>query len=455
MTTTAHTGWRPILGLAIALPLALVGCASGGAAPTETTAEPEAQASAEPTSAAPAEAAAATPRLVITYDGGLQVLDATTLELVQDIELAGFNRINGAGDGRHLLVSTTGGFQALDVGAWAEPHGDHAHYYTATPALTDVVFAAEKPGHVVVHEGRTALFDDGTGLVTVFDSADVVDPERETREYTTPNAHHGVAVELHDGRLLVSEGDDDGRTGIRVLDADDVEIAASNECPGVHGEAMAADESVLIGCEDGVLIYAGGEIVKVSSPDAYGRIGNQAGDDSSTVVLGDYKSDPDAELERPTRVSLTDTATGELTLVDLPASYTFRSLARSDDGEALVLGTDGQIHVIDVESKSLVRSIPVIDAWEEPDEWQSPRPTIFFLDGSAFVTDPATSSIHAVDIPTGEVWRSAELTVTPNELNGVSGDVEAGSSEYGEHADEEHADDEHADHDHDEDHDDE
>lgn len=453
MTTTAHIGWRPILGLAIALPLALVGCASGGATPTETTAEPEAQASAEPTSAAPAEAAAATPRLVITYDGGLQVLDATTLELVQDIELAGFNRINGAGDGRHLLVSTTGGFQALDVGAWAEPHGDHAHYYTATPALTDVVFAAEKPGHVVVHEGRTALFDDGTGLVTVFDSADVVDPERETREYTTPNAHHGVAVELHDGRLLVSEGDDDGRTGIRVLDADDVEIAASDECPGVHGEAMAADESVLIGCEDGVLIYAGGEIVKVSSPDAYGRIGNQAGDDSSTVVLGDYKSDPDAELERPTRVSLTDTATGELTLVDLPASYTFRSLARSDDGEALVLGTDGQIHVIDVESKSLVRSIPVIDAWEEPDEWQSPRPTIFFLDGSAFVTDPATSSIHAVDIPTGEVWRSAELTVTPNELNGVSGDVEAGSSEYGEHADGEHADDEHADHDHDEDHD--
>lgn len=455
MTTTAHIGWRPILGLAIALPLALVGCASGGAAPTETTAEPEAQASAEPTSAAPAEAAAATPRLVITYDGGLQVLDATTLELVQDVELAGFNRINGAGDGRHLLVSTTGGFQALDVGAWAEPHGDHAHYYTATPALTDVVFAAEKPGHVVVHEGRTALFDDGTGLVTVFDSADVVDPERETREYTTPNAHHGVAVELHDGRLLVSEGDDDGRTGVRVLDADDVEIAASDECPGVHGEAMAADESVLIGCEDGVLIYAGGEIVKVSSPDAYGRIGNQAGDDSSTVVLGDYKSDPDAELERPTRVSLTDTATGELTLVDLPASYTFRSLARSDDGEALVLGTDGQIHVIDVESKSLVRSIPVIDAWEEPDEWQSPRPTIFFLDGSAFVTDPATSSIHAVDIPTGEVWRSAELTVTPNELNGVSGDVEAGSSEYGEHADDEHADDEHADHDHDEDHDDE
>ncbi|MCB7135624.1 zinc metallochaperone AztD [Cellulosimicrobium marinum] len=440
---------RPLAAVGLVLPLALLAACSGGDQAAEPSAS-ETTTEAAPTE--PTEAAARSPRLAVTYDGGIQVLDAQTLEVVGELELDGFNRLNGAGDGRHLYVSTTGGFQVLDAGAWAEPHGDHDHYYTAAPQLTDVVVDAEKPGHVVVHGGRTALFDDGTGQVTVLDSSAVADDAAETRELTTPEAHHGVAVELSDGTLVVSEGTEDARTGIRVLDADGTETASSDECPGVHGEAVAADEAVLVGCEDGVLIVKDGAITKVASPDAYGRIGNQAGSEESTVVLGDYKSDPDAELERPTRVSLTDTATGELTLVDLPSSYTFRSLARGAEGEGLVLGTDGQIHVIDPATKELVRSIPVIDAWEEPEEWQSPRPAIFMLDGSAYVTDPANRAIHAVDVETGEVWNSVELEVEPNEINGVSGDVEHGEDEHGEdehaHEDEEHADEEHADEEH-------
>lgn len=430
----------PALGLGLVLPLAvLAGCSAGDSAADPATEPTTTEAAAEN---AASEAATVTPRLVLTYDGGIQVLDATTLEQVADIELDGFNRLNGAGDGHHVVVSTSSGFQLLDAGTWAEPHGDHSHYYTSEPRLTDVTFPADKPGHVVVHDGRTALFDDGTGNITVLDSSEVAEPEPELREHTTPSAHHGVAVELEDGTLVVSEGTEDARTGIRVLDATGTEIAASDECPGVHGEAVAADEAVVIGCEDGAVVYAGGAITKVQSPDAYGRIGNQAGTESSPIVLGDYKSDPDAELERPTRVSLIDTRTATVRLVDLPSSYTFRSLGRGDAGEALVLGTDGQLHVIDPETGTLVRSVPVIDAWEEPEEWQSPRPTLTFLDGSAYITDPATSTIHAVDILTGEVWTSAELTVVPNELTGVSGDAEAGAHEH-EGEDDEHSDDEH------------
>ncbi|WP_282946463.1 zinc metallochaperone AztD [Cellulomonas endometrii] len=416
------------LGLSVAL---LAACAQPGATQPAATQDPA--------TAAPAEAATVTPRLVLTYDGGIQVLDATSLEVVEDLPLDGFNRLNPAGDGRHVLVSTTGGFRVLDAGTWTEPHGDHTHSYTSDPVLTDVTWPAEKPGHAVPHEGRTALFDDATGTITVVASGELADADAEVREVTTPSAHHGVAVALADGRLVVSEGTEDARTGIRVLDADGTEIAASDACPGVHGEAVAADEAVVIGCEDGAVVYAGGAITKVAAPDAYGRIGNQAGTEASPIVLGDYKSDPDAELERPTRVSLIDTRTAGLRLVDLPASYTFRSLGRGEGGEALVLGTDGALHVIDPEAGTLVRSIPVIDAWEEPDEWQSPRPTLTVLDGSAYVTDPATSSVHAVDIVSGEVWRTATLDVTPNELTGVTGDVDehAGHDEH-DHADEEH-----------------
>jgi len=282
-----------------------------------------------------------------------------------------------------------------------------------------VTYAAAKPGHAVVHEGRTALFDDATAKVVVLDSTEIaggLDAATDVREFTSPDAHHGVAVELTDGTLVVSVGTEDARTGIQVLDATGAELASSDECPGVHGEAVAAGEAVVIGSEE------------------------------STVVLGDDKSDPDAELERPTRVALIDTVDGDLCLVDLPSSYTFRSLVRDDEGNGLVLGTDGQVHVIDVEKGELVRSIPVIDAWEEPTEWQEPRPTIFWLDGSAYVSDPANNRVHAVDIESGEIWLSGDLTVTPNELNGVTGAAP--------HTHDDHAEDDHDDHDHDE-HDDE
>lgn len=417
---TLSTRTRPrlagALGLGVTAAL-LAACGQSGDAAAEPSATPE------ETAATPAatEVATAKPRLVLTYDGGIQVLDADTLEVVSDIELAGFNRLNPAGDDRHVLVSTTGGFQVLDAGTWTQPHGDHTHSYTADPVLTDVLWPAETPGHAVRHEGRTALFDDGTGQVTVVDSESLADPDAPTREYTTPSAHHGVAVELTDGTLVVSDGTEDARTGVRVLDADDTEIAATDACPGVHGEAVAADEAVVIGCEDGAVIWAGGALTKVTAPDAYGRIGNQAGSEASPYVLGDYKSDPDADLERPTRVSLIDTRDASVRLVDLPSSYTFRSLARGDAGEALVLGTDGALHVIDPESGAVVRSVPVIDAWQEPEEWQEPRPAITVLDGSAYITDPATNRVHAVDVETGEVWLSADLEVTPNEVAGVSG----------------------------------
>lgn len=419
--------------------LALAACAGAGSdgAASAPSATPSAASSASQAPAA-TEEQTRTPRIAVTYDGGVRVLDAMTLEEVGDLEVDGFTRLNPAGDGRHLLVSTTGGFRVLDAGTWAEAHGDHAHYWTTAPALLDVTYPAQEPGHAVAHAGRAALFADGTGEVTVLDPAHVAEPaEAVVDRLTLPAAHHGVAVPLSDDTMVVSEGTAEARTGIRVLDADGAEVAASDACPGVHGEAVAADEAVVIGCEDGALVYADGAITKVQAPDAYGRIGNQAGSDASPVVLGDYKTDPEAELERPTRVSLIDTRDASLTLVDLPASYTFRSLARGDAGEALVLGTDGQLHVVDPGSGTLVRSIPVIDAWEEPVEWQQPRPAVLALDGSVYVTDPATRSVHAVDVETGEVWKSVQLDVVPNEVSGVTGE---GAAEHDhEHAEGEHA----------------
>ncbi|MGK5532199.1 zinc metallochaperone AztD [Streptomyces sp. URMC 129] len=358
----------------------------------------------EPGAAASAEAARVADPVVVTYDGGLFVIDGETFEVAADIPLDGFNRLNPAGDDRHVFVSTSAGFQVLDA---------------AGGALTDTVFEGPEPGHVVRHAGRAVLFFDGSGEVVSLDPDDLGDGEPETGTYTAAAPHHGVAVELENGELLVTLGTEEERTGIVVLDADGEEIARSEECPGVHGEATARGEAVVIGCEDGVLIYRDGTITKVDSPTAYGRIGNQAGSEESAVVLGDYKQDADAELERPQEISLIDTEAGTLTRVDLGTSYTFRSLARGPEGEALVLGTDGSIHVIDPVGAEVVDSVPVVAEWEEPLEWQEPRPALWVRGGTAYVTEPATSELHAVDLASGEVRETLRLPGVPNELSGV------------------------------------
>lgn len=414
ISTTTRT--RVLLSAAAVL--ALASCSTPADGPS----------AAPPPGAATTELATAAPRLALTYDGGVQVLDATTLEVVGDVALGGFLRINPAGDGRHALLSTPAGFQVLDVGSWAEPHGDHAHYYATAPSLLDLTYPAAVPGHVVAHDGRTALFDDGTGHVVVLDAADVAAPDADVREHSTASAHHGVAVELSDGTLVVTEGTAEARTGIRVLDARGEELTASDECPGVHGETVAAHETVVLGCEDGVLLYADGTITKVDSPDAYGRIGNLRSTENSELVLGDYDPDPDGGPL--THVALVDVHDGEMALVDIGAEYTFRSLA-VDDEHAFVLADDGRIHVIDPARTQVARTIDVLDTWDVPADWQQPRPALVVHDGTGYVTDPARQRVLAVDLDSGEIWNEASLSVTPNEIVLTSGDV--ASSDGGTH----------------------
>jgi hypothetical protein len=410
--------------------LMLSGCASdpgrgGGAPGAETDPQAGGHPAASPDAAREIQGPA--PRLVLTHAGGITVLDAASLEVVGEADLDGFNRLNPAGDGRHVLVSTGSEFKVFDAGVWTEKHGDHGHSYAARPALTDVGFQASKSGHAVFHAGRTALFSDGSGQVEIFEpsglASEAARPESDV--YTAPEAHHGVAVPLEEGKLLVTLGNDESRRGFAVLAAgtgqDRAELLRNEDCPGVHGEAVAGPDAVVVGCEDGMLVYRDGRITKVPSPDAYGRMGNQAGTPESPVVLGDYKVDRDAILERPTRVSLVNTETAALRLVELGTSYSFRSLGRGPSGEALVLGTDGSLRIIDPLTGSITSTIPVVAAWEESETWQDPRPALFVQGATAYVTEPSSSAIHAVDLASGKVAKSADLRHVPNELTGVSG----------------------------------
>ncbi|MGC5531068.1 zinc metallochaperone AztD [Streptomyces sp. SR-10] len=389
---------RALTGTVLALATATVLTACGGESASSADTKSDKTADATP-------AVAVEEPLVATFDGGLYVLDGESLKLAKTIDVPGFNRVNPAGDKDHVMVSTDSGFRVLNASA---------------QALTDIEYKGAKPGHVVRHAGKTVLFTDGTGEVNVFDPSALSGGKKPSgRTYTSAEAHHGVAIELADGKLVSTLGTEEKRTGALVLDRNNKEIARSEDCPGVHGEAAAKNEAVGVGCEDGILIYQDGTFTKIDSPDDYGRIGNQAGSDASPVLLGDYKTDPDAELERPTRVSLIDTEKKKLRLVDLGTSYSFRSLARGPHGEALVLGTDGAIHVIDPDTAKIEKKIPVVGDWQEPLDWQQARPTLFVRGHVAYVSEPGKKALHAIDVETGKKITSVTLPKSTNELSGV------------------------------------
>lgn len=354
-------------------------------------------------------AATETGRVAISYPGGIAVLDPETLEVVDEFETEEFTRLNPFGDGRTIAVTTSQGFQMLD---------------TAEPALTDALFEATTAGHVVIHGENTVLFDDGTGTTTIVPTegfADGYDALPETTTYTADAAHHGVSIVLEDGTLVTTVGDETSRTGAMALHAHDDhwdEAAASAECPGIHGEGTAADEAVIFGCENGALLFKDETFTKLTAPDAYGRMGNAFVSETSPIVVGDYKNDPDAEGYLLSAVTLIDTAAETLEVVELPAEvrYTFRDIARGPGDLAYILSTDGQIHVLDPETGELTESYPVIDPWEGPAEWQDAHPAIKVDGDIAYVTEPAANSVHAVDLTTGEVLASVELDHTPNEL---------------------------------------
>ncbi len=348
-------------------------------------------------------------RVAVSYEGGISVLDGKTLEVVKNFDSEEFTRLSAAGDGRHVFVTTTAGFQLLDM---------------AEPKLTDLVVDATAPGHVVRHAGNTVLFDDGTGTTTIFKSEDLTDLNGalpETRTHTAKSAHHGVSIVLEDGTLLTTLGDESSRSGAVALEAHEDHwdpIAESKECPGIHGEGTAADEAVVFGCEDGALLYHHGKFEKFTAPDKYGRMGNAFVSETSPIVVGDYKNDPDAEGYLLNSVALIDTEKHSYNVVKLPdtVNYTFRDVARGPGDLAYILSTDGSIHVLDPKDGKIVNEFPVIGAWEGPTEWQDAHPAIMVNGNTAYVTEPAANTVHSVDLTTGKITTSKKMDVVPNEI---------------------------------------
>lgn len=432
--------------------LALAAC-SGPATGGGEAASDAGGATATAQRAEPVEVGALTPRITLAHEGGVTTIDSADGEVLGGAELEGYVRLGPAGDGRHVITTSSTGFGVYDTGLEERAHGDHSHYYTLEPALTGLAVEASHPGHVVPHGDRTALFADGTGEITLFDPASLAEGTLgETATISSDAAHHGVAVPLSDGGVLRTEGTEESRTTVLVEDAQGHEIARTDDCPGVHGEAAAqpteSGDVVTLGCENGPVVYRDGAFHKVPVDTAYQRSGNQKGSEASPIVLADHKVDPDPAggIEHPTQIALIDTRDATLRTVELGSTYWFRSLDRGPDGEALVLTADGELNILDPESGEILHEVPVMGEWTEPEQWQTPGPMLAVADGTAFVVDPQSKKLSMVDIASGEIYRELDLPVVPHEIQVTTGTASGEYDVAGQAGEESHEGHDHAEH---------
>ncbi|MDK8692710.1 hypothetical protein [Corynebacterium sp. MSK158] len=361
-------------------------------------------------------------RIVISHAEGLRTYDAKTGKVIGEDKMNAFLRLSDAGDDRHVMVTKGDSFLTYDTGRITKGHGDHNHYYTAEPSLGDATINAPHAGHVVHHDGFTALFSDGDGVAKIYKTEDMGnDDAQPVNTVDTGAAHHGVAVPLKDGSVVITKGTEDERHTIQHLDKEGKVLTETTKCPGVHGEAAAGNGNIFFGCEDGPVIFDGTKFHKVDTSayagaGGYQRSGNAAGSEESDVILADNKTDEDAELERPTSVTLVDTKDFSAKKVDLDASYWFRSLARGPLGEALVLTTDGKLNIIDPDSGEITSQIDVISRWKENKEWQQPGPILQAADGYAFITDAQKKQLVVIDLLQEKEVNRFDLDIEPTEM---------------------------------------
>lgn len=202
------------------------------------------------------------------------------------------------------------------------------------------------------------------------------------------------------------------------LDADGEELARTDDCAGIHGETIAAGETVAFGCIGAVATYADGAFDRIELPDADGRVGGPRGDADSAVLFADYSRE--GQESRDT-VALIDVETGTVRLLPLSTGYSYSSLARDGEDRGVVLGLDGALHVVDLAAGEVATSIPAIEAWAAPEGHGTPTPGVVVHEGVAYVTEPEANRVTAVDLDTASILAEAELEVAPRQAAVVSG----------------------------------
>lgn len=351
----------------------------------------------------------------------------TAIDLATDKPLATFELASPAslyatqsGEAVYAVQGAGNQISAIATGIHLDDHGDHGDIEITEPTVIDAVVAGTKPVHFVEHDGKIALFFDGEGKTRVVGEADWLDGDGvATSEFDSGAPHHGVAVPWGDYTIVSVPNPADPTAlpiGVNVLDASGAIVGDLHACPDLHGEASSGN-MLAIACAEGLLVVTGSsapEITLLPYADLpEGKSTTLLGGVGIQYFLGNYGADKlaliDPAAEKPFR------------LVDLLTRRVHFAVDPIRPKFAYVFTEDGKLSQIDVISGTIARSLAVTEPYSMDGEWSLPRPRIAVAGDVVAVTDPNAGLVHLIDIESFTQLRSVPVAGAPYGIVAVGG----------------------------------
>lgn len=357
-------------------------------------------------------------RYIVSSETAVHVLNEK-FEEVQKFDI-GSGAFTVADAGRYVFVrdaANKDSYTLLDSGLYVEDHGDHLHPYEEAPILAKSEIAANKPTHMISHAGRTAIFNDGSGKVDVYENAQLSTDELKQSFVYEGAAHHGAAVPLSTGELAVTYVANEGDalpTGVKIVDTAGNETArVTDHCEGLHGTAYTgegATEKLAFGCIGKVVVYdvATKKATDVPLPDVGARVGTVKIGEASNYFVTNYS----VEGQEQNKIGVVNAETAEFRLVELPAAYKSALLA-APNNQAYVLAADGNVYHINLDTAKIETTIAALNPFNLDEE----APALFMANSKVYVMMPSFQKIYAVH--GNHVHEEAKLDFVPTAITAV------------------------------------
>lgn len=334
-------------------------------------------------------------RYIVSSETDVYVLNEKFEKVEQ---FAGAGAFTVADNGRYVFVRDTANkdsYTLLDSGLYIEDHGDHMHPYEENPVVAKE-FAAAKPAHMISHAGRTAIFNDESGKVDVYDNSTLSTNALKPSFVYEGIAHHGAAVPLSTGELAVTYVATEGDSlpiGVKIVDVVGNETATiTNSCESLHGTAYGGEgekETVAFGCMGKVIVYnvAAKKATEVAMPDTSARVSTVKYGKESDYLLTNYS----IEGQTQTKVGVVHAQSGEVKLVELPAAYKSATLV-APGNVAYVLAEDGNVYKINLATAKIDATITALNPFSLDEE----SPSLFIVSDKVYVVMPSFQKIYQV-----------------------------------------------------------
>ena len=329
--------------------------------------------------------------------------------------------VSASGETVFAVQGDAGKVAVIDTGVAFEDHGDHADMKLADPALLQTTIIGTKPAHVVEGSGTIAVFDDGSGDVTLFGESALRDTGFAPQVLAAGAPHHGLAAPMGD-YLVVSvpaEDPDQPRAGLQIIDRGGAKIGETIACPGVHGQAQSA-RVFAFGCHDGIVLATPGEggaaPVLTHLPTDHlgeGNVSTLKGGVALQFFLGSFGSDAVVIIE-PGRDE-------PFRKVDLPTRRVDFALDPAIARNGYILTEDGQLHVLNILTGEITQSATVTEPYSMDGHWRDPRPRLAVAGDHIAITDPLHGLVRLVSTATLQEDRTIPIDGVPYTIVAVGG----------------------------------